>query len=203
VAPGGRVVVAGRPWRYQDWPMPKGKLVKDEMEMCGWVSYLGGMSYIIYIYYIVMRFSEPQRMCEQLLLFAVFSSFFGVPILHFFRVASDFSLHVFSGKAWQPEENTMQNKKTTSTNREKKEEKQQEKNRKRENGTRKKRGNKHETIKIQNPGLWLVKNIIYMVGRIVWEVCFRLAASNITRPELVFETRSNCRENRVILWSDC
>ena len=88
--------------------------------------------------------------------------------------------------------------KTTSTNREKKEEKQQEKNRKRENGTRKKGGNKHETIKIQNPGLWLVKNIIYMVGRIVWEVCFRLAASNITRPELVFETRSNCRENRVI-----
>jgi hypothetical protein len=51
VAPGGRVVVAGRPWRYQDWPMPKGKLVKDEMEMCGWVSYLGGMSYIIYILY--------------------------------------------------------------------------------------------------------------------------------------------------------
>ena len=109
----------------------------------------------------------------------------------FFVYFSDFSLHVFSGKAWQPEENTRQNKKTTSTNREKKEEKQgkqqQDKNRKQENGTRKKRGKKHETIKIQNPGLWLVKNIIYMVGRIVWEVCFRLAASNITRPELVFE----------------
>ena len=128
-----------------------------------WLGELFGRNelYYIYIYYIVMRFSEPQRMCEQLLLFAVFSSFFGVPILHFFRVASDFSLHVFSGKAWQPEENTMQNKKTTSTNREKKEEKQQEKNRKRENGTRKKRGNKHETIKIQNPGLWLEKYHLY------------------------------------------
>eukprot|EP00435_Cladocopium_sp_Y103_P057443 s855_g19.t1 len=36
LAPGGRLVVAGRPWRYQDWPMPKGKLglVKDEMEIC-------------------------------------------------------------------------------------------------------------------------------------------------------------------------
>ena len=32
-----------------------------------------------------MRFSEPQRMCEQLLLFGFFWCFCGVSILHFFR----------------------------------------------------------------------------------------------------------------------
>ena len=43
-----------------------------------------------------MIFSEPQRMCEQLLLFRVFfSCFFGVSILHFLVLFSDFFFACF------------------------------------------------------------------------------------------------------------
>ena len=67
--------------------------------------------------------------------------------------------HIRQGMATRRKQKAKQ--KTTSTNSEKEEEKQQEKNTKKtrknhENGTRK----KHETIKIHNPGLWLVKNLI-------------------------------------------
>ena len=41
----------------------------------------------------VMRFSEPQRMCEQLLLFRVFLVFFWCFDFAFFGVFSDFFLH--------------------------------------------------------------------------------------------------------------
>ena len=74
--------------------------------------------------------------------------------------------HIRQGMAIRRKQKAKQ--KTTSTNNEKEEEKQQEKTKKNKKKsrkrntikTRKKTRKKHETIKIHNPGLWLVKNLI-------------------------------------------
>ena len=170
-----------------------------------WMSLALGCTYQVHVH--LKRFSEPQRMCEQIVLCFFFVFFFAFRFCIFFRVfflfffvvvfffvfcsfwllpsvslrhppclvARMLCRHVqlqFQSLDWRniakhqtrhgkQKKNKKQQKKhypqTMRKNRKNSRKKTQKKTRKKhENGTRK----KHETIKIHNPGLWLVKNII-------------------------------------------